>query len=58
MIKRTSNRSLPAASSVIVIKRKGTHIQFMKRGNVIFLPALYIRRHDAGLKRVEVKHAL
>jgi hypothetical protein len=41
--------------SVVVIKRKGSHVQFMRRGNVIFLPPLYIREHFSELERAEPK---
>ncbi len=63
MITRNSKSTLqgqdPPASqnkpSMIVIKRKGSHVQFMRRGNVIFLPALYIREHYSELDRADPK---
>ncbi len=36
--------------SVVVIKRKGSHIQYITRGNVIYLPAPYIREHYLELE--------
>ncbi len=35
---------------VVVIKRKGSHIQYITRGNVIYLPAPYIREHYLELE--------
>jgi hypothetical protein len=63
MITRNSKPTLqgqdpPAAQdkpSMIVIKRRGSHVQFMRRGNVIFLPALYIREHYSELERAGPK---
>ncbi len=36
--------------SLVVIKRKGSHIQYITRGNVIYLPAPYIREHYLELE--------
>ena len=57
MITRNSKPTLQGQDppSMIVIKRRGSHVQFMKRGNVIFLPALYIREHYSELERADPK---
>jgi hypothetical protein len=44
--------------SMIVIKRKGSHVQFMRRGNVIFLPAIYIREHYSEVEKVDPKRVV
>ena len=36
--------------SVVVIKRRGSHLQYLKRGNVIYLPTPYIREHYLELE--------
>ncbi len=41
--------------SVVVIKRRGSHLQYLKRGNVIYLPTPYIREHNLELENARHK---